>query len=116
MCIRNRTAALAVLALALTAAAARADRVPSQRVPTYPALGTRPDVAVYYTTNGISTLGVYQGVAPRIYASPIVDDPTNPQAKPVFNLVFWGAVQSFGDRSNGATPRPPGPPFPPFSR
>jgi hypothetical protein len=44
-------------------------------------------------------------VAPRIYSSPIVDDPRNPQARPVYNLIFYGGQQAFGDRSNGAAPR-----------
>jgi len=44
-------------------------------------------------------------VAPLIYKSPSVDDPKNPQAKPVFNLIFYGAKQGFGDKSNGAAPR-----------
>ena len=47
-----------------------------------------------------------RSVAPRIYASPTVDDPKNPQAKPVYNIIFYGSVQSFGDRSNGAMPKP----------
>ena len=94
------------LALLLTTVA-RADRVPSSKAsyPTY--LGTRPQIAVPYTTNGGSTLGVYQGVGPKIFASPSVDDPKNPGGKPVFNLIFYGSAQSFGDRSNGATQRPP---------
>jgi hypothetical protein len=105
---------LSALALVVTAAAARADRLPSTRVPSPPpATGTRPDIFVPYTTNGYSTLGVWQFVGPRIYSSPIVDDPKNPGAKPVYNLPFWGGVMDFGDRSNGATPRLPGPPLGP---
>jgi len=46
------------------------------------------------------------GVAPYIYASPIVDDPRYPQTKPVFNLIFYGASQAFGDQQNGATLKP----------
>jgi hypothetical protein len=113
--MRHGRVAGAVIALALIfTAAAWADRVPSSKVPSPPpATGIKPDIFVPYTTNGYSTLGVTQGVAPKIYASPVVDDPKNPQAKPVFNLVFWGGVQSFGDRSNGAMPRPPGPPLSP---
>jgi hypothetical protein len=95
------------LALLLTTAA-RADRVPSEKAsyPTYP--GTRPQISVPYTTNGGSTLGVYQGVGPRIFSSPSVDvtKGTGP-TKPVFNMIFYGSTQSFGDASNGATPRPP---------
>jgi hypothetical protein len=93
------------LCLLLTGVA-QADRVPSSKAsyPTYP--GTRPQVTVPYTTNGNSTLGVYQGVGPRIYASPNVEDGKNPGVQPVFNLIFYGSSQSFGSASNGATPRP----------
>jgi hypothetical protein len=60
---------------------------------------------VPFLTNGTTTLGAYR-VAPIIYASPIVNDPMNPQTKPVFNLIFYGSVQSFGDQNNGALQRP----------
>jgi hypothetical protein len=66
----------------------------------------RGDITVPYLTNGFTTLGVYQGVAPRIYASPTVYDPKNPQIRPVFNLPFYGATHSFGDLSDGAVSRP----------
>jgi hypothetical protein len=103
-------AGLTALALILTASAARADRIPSSRVPSPPpATGTRPDIFVPYTTNGYSTLGTWQLVAPRIYSSPDVFDQVNPQARPVFNLPFYGGVMSFGDLSNGAVNRYPGP-------
>ena len=78
--------------------------------------GTRVDITVPYTTSGNSTF-MNGAVAPRIYSSPIVDDPSNPQARPVFNLPFYGGKQSFGDRSNGAKPRPRCvPPVPDFTR
>lgn len=92
----------------LLASAARADRVPSSKAyyPTFP--GVRPQIAVPYVTNGFSTLGVYQGVAPRIYNCPNVDDPKfTGTAKPVFNLIFYGSVQGYGDATNGAIQRPP---------
>jgi hypothetical protein len=91
----------------LVATSARADRVPSSKAyyPTFP--GVRPQIDVPYTTNGNSTLGVYQGVGPRIYNSPTVQDVGNPGVKPVFNLIFYGSAQSFGDKSNGAEERPP---------
>ena len=97
---------LALGLLALTADAVRADRVPSQKtvVPRDP--GTRGDITVPYLTNGYTALGVYQGVAPRIYASPVVNDPNAPQARPVFNLIFYGATQAFGDKNEGAVSRP----------
>jgi hypothetical protein len=107
--LRRLTAATALAAgLALGAAGpARADRVPSSKTVVTPNPGSRVDITVPYLTNGNTTLGVWNGVAPRVYSSPIVDDPKNPQAKPVFNLIFYGSSQAFGDKSNGATPRPP---------
>ena len=94
------------LALVL-ATAARADRVPSSKAyyPTDP--GSRPQITVPYTTNGGSALGVYQGVAPSIYKSPSLNDPTAPGVKPVFNLIFYGSSQGYGGASNGAAQRPP---------
>ena len=61
--------------------------------------------------NGYTTLGAYS-VAPRIYSSPTVSDPTNPNVRPVFNLPFYGSRQSFGDRSNGAVSVPGAIPLP----
>ncbi len=98
--------AVAVLALVLAVApTARAERIPSHKVEVQPIHGARPDIRVPYLTNGYSNLGVWQGVAPRIYATPIVDDPTYPQVRPVYNLQFYGAVQSFGAGNNGAVDR-----------
>ena len=90
----------------LTAAAVRADRVPSYKtvVPRDP--GVRGDITVPYLTNTGSALGVYQGVAPRIYATSIVNDPTQPQARPVYNLIFYGASQAFGGGNEGAVSLP----------
>lgn len=105
-----RTAAgLLVFGLLSLPAAARADRIPSGKVQIQPNPGARQPIAVPYTTNGSSNLGVYQGVAPRIFSSPIVSDLNDPQAKPVFNIPFYGAIQAFGTKSNGATPRPSAP-------
>src|SRR5262245_40440894 len=86
------------------AGAARADRVPSTRSSGQKSTGARQDITVPYLTTGYSAFGAYS-VAPRIYGSPIVDDPRDPGVRPVYNLIFYGAVQGFGDRSNGATPR-----------
>ena len=90
----------------LTTAAVRADRVPSQKtvVPRDP--GDRGDITVPYLTNTNTALGVYQGVAPIIYATPVVDDPRKPGARPVYNLPFYGASQAFGDGSEGVVSRP----------
>ena len=99
--------ALAALALlACSAAPALADRTPTTRISGQRSTGTRIDITVPYLTTGNSTLMPGQ-VAPRIYASPIVDDPRNPGVKPVFNLIFYGAKMDYGNESNGATQRPP---------
>jgi hypothetical protein len=103
-----------LVAVALLAVGtARADRTPSVRVPSPPpATGSRPDITVPYTTDGRSTLMYGGAVAPRIFSSPIVDDPRNPGARPVYNLQFYGSVMSFGNRSNGAVSKPGAIPLP----
>ena len=100
--------ALGLLALSLLVpvGAARADRTPGTKTVYAPSTGTRIDITVPYLTTGNSTL-MPGRVAPRIYASPIVDDPRNPGVKPVFNLIFYGAKMDYGNESNGATQRPP---------
>ena len=107
MNVRRGAMAFAALALVvLSAAPVRAERTSGARVATVLNNGARGDITVPYTTNGRSAILTGTGVAPRVYDSPIVDDPKNPQAKPVYNLIFYGAVQAFGDKSNGATPKP----------
>jgi hypothetical protein len=83
---------------------ASADRVPMTRSEGQRSSGSRTDITVPYLTTGTTAFGAYW-VAPRIYASPIVDDPVHPQTRPVYNLPFYGGRQAFGDRSEGATPR-----------
>lgn len=100
------TGALTVAVLLLVAEAAFADRVPMTRTAGQKSTGARIDHSVPYTTNGYQAFGVYGGVSPQIYTSPIVDDAKFPQSKPTYNLPFWGAYMSYGDRSNGATPKP----------
>jgi hypothetical protein len=97
---------LMALGLLLPVGAARADRTPGTKTVQPPSTGSRIDITVPYLTTGTSTL-MPGKVAPRIYASPIVDDPNAPGAKPVFNLIFYGSKMDFGDQNNGATPRPP---------
>jgi hypothetical protein len=98
---------LVALGLTLMPGAARADRIPSSKVQITPQPGVRPQIIVPYLTNNgyYSNLGVWQGVAPRIYDSPIQNDPRFPDSLPTYNLPFWGGFQAFGDLSNGATPR-----------
>jgi hypothetical protein len=104
--LRRITAVALAAGLALGAGAARADRTPSAKTVAPASTGTRVDITVPYLTSGYSTL-MSGGVAPRIYASQNVEKPQYPQVTPVFNLIFYGSTMSFGDRSNGAEPRPP---------
>jgi len=96
--------ALAIGTIVGSAGVASAGRTPTARTEGMKSTGTRVDITVPYLTSGNSTF-MSGAVAPRIYSSPIVDDPANPQARPVFNLPFYGGRQSFGDRSNGAVLR-----------
>jgi hypothetical protein len=93
-----------VLAVAVLTGVASAERTPTMRSEGMKSSGSRVEITVPYLTTGNSAF-MGNGVAPRIYSSPIVDDPANPQARPVYNLIFYGAVQAFGDRSNGAVQR-----------
>jgi hypothetical protein len=91
-------------AVLLAGGTAWAEHTPTARTSGQRSTGSRTDITVPYLTTGNSAF-MPGYVQPKIYASPQVDDPTNPQARPVYNLIFYGAVQSFGDRSNGAVPR-----------
>jgi hypothetical protein len=91
------------LALLIVVGALQA-RTPTQRTDGQRNHGARPDITVPYLTTGDSAFfGNY--VAPRIYSSPNVVDKQDPGATHVYNLPFYGAVQSFGDKSNGAVLR-----------
>lgn len=91
----------------LAANSGRAERVPSTKVISQPNPGARGDITVPYMTNGRTTLGVYNGAAPKLYSSPGVDDKNTPGASRTYNIIFYGSKQGFGTMSNGATPRPP---------
>jgi len=95
----------ALAALATLAGIAMADRTPSMRTAGLRSTGTRPDIAVPYLNNGWNAFNA-ANVHPRIYSSPNVGDPNAPPTKPIFNLIFYGARQGFGDKSNGAGERP----------
>jgi hypothetical protein len=97
-------AALAIGVIVGLAGVASAGRTQTTRSEGMKSTGSRVDITVPYLTTGNSAF-MAGSVAPRIYSSPIVDDPANPQARPVFNLIFYGAKQSFGDKSNGAVMR-----------
>jgi hypothetical protein len=112
--MRHLSWSLGLLAIAVAAVAvnpANAERVPTNRAIAPKSTGSRPDITVPYTTNGNSSFGVYQGVAPKIYSSPDVEDKTYPDTRRVYNLPFWGGVQAFGGKSEGSVQRLPGPPF-----
>jgi hypothetical protein len=102
----RRIGGLALAVMLLGGAAAHADRVPSSKAVMPASPGARGDITVPYLTTGRTTLGAYS-VAPKIFATPNVQDTRNPAVKPVFNLIFYGSAQSFGDGNNGATQRPP---------
>jgi hypothetical protein len=90
--------------LFLASGTARAERIVTQRTSGQKSSGARDDITVPYMTTGKTAF--MQGYsAPRIYSSPQVDDPNNPQARPVYNLIFYGSKQGFGDKSNGAATR-----------
>jgi hypothetical protein len=98
-------APIALGLLLATTDMANAARVPSVRVVTYPSTGAHHDITVPYTTNGRSTLGVYQGIGPQIVSQPglsIVDDA---QVRPVYNLPFYGGKQSFDSGKFGSIDR-----------
>ena len=97
-----------LLALGLVMAlssSAFAGGLQTQRTRTQRENGTREDITVPYLTSGTSTF-MAGSVGPKIYKSPTVDDPSNPQARGVYNLPFYGGTQSFGDASNGANSQP----------
>ncbi|HMF12702.1 MAG TPA: hypothetical protein VKE94_10365 [Gemmataceae bacterium] len=95
----------AFAAWAVLAGLASADRTPTMRTSGVRNTGTRPDITVPYLNNGTNAFHA-ANVHPRIYASPNVGDPNSPPTKPIFNLIFYGSTQGFGDKSNGAGPRP----------
>jgi hypothetical protein len=102
----TRWLALSGVVLLVFSATAEAGRIPMVRTPGQRDHGVRVDLTVPYTTNGSSNFRVWDRVSPRIYTSPTEADPADPQVKPVFNLIYYGSVQSFGGRSNGAVIRP----------
>jgi hypothetical protein len=100
-----RSGLLALGVAALVVGQAAADRTPSVRERGQKSNGARTDITVPYLNNGGDAFKG-RSVAPRIYSSPVVDEPKDPGAKPVFNLIFYGSKQNFGDKSNGAGERP----------
>jgi hypothetical protein len=93
--------------LLVSAGLADAGRVASTRVETYPSTGAHIDITVPYTTDGRSTFMGPNGVAPRITSGPGLGTVNDAQVRPVFNLPFYGASQSFNSGSVGAMPRQP---------
>jgi hypothetical protein len=99
----NRAWPVLGLVLCLTGTAA-AGRVPTIRSTGFHNNGTRIDITVPYLNNGRDAFNA-NGVAPRVYSTPVVNEIVFPGVKPVFNLPFYGGILSFGDYSTGATPR-----------
>jgi hypothetical protein len=97
----------ALVALILLAGSAEASRVPSRKADGQRTPGARGDITIPYLTNGTSTLGVYNGVGPIIYATPTVNDPRNKGILPVYNLIYYGSKQSVSGSNPGAMPRRP---------
>ncbi len=95
---------IALGALILLVGSARAERVPSSKAASPQPIDASRNVFVPYTTNGFSTLGVYQGVSPYIYSRPSLNDPVNHGVMGVYNLPFYGAKLSSNSNNNGATP------------
>ena len=102
--MQSRMPTLFIVLILFTSATLVTARTPMVRTEGQRNPGVRPDITVPYLTTGPSAFGAYQ-VAPRIYSSPNVVDTQDPGATQVYNLPFYGAVQSFGDRSNGAVLR-----------
>jgi hypothetical protein len=77
--------------LALALAASAQARVPSTKTVLPSSSGARSDHTVPYLTNGRSTLGVANGVAPVIYSFPNLNAQGSPGPLAVYNLPFHGA-------------------------
>lgn len=103
--------ALLTVALTVTlyaAGSADAGRVPSWKTEIVPAHGARPDITVPYVTNGRSTLGVWNGVAPKMYSQPGLGNRADaPQARPVVNIIYYGSTLYPSSGFGGAMPREP---------
>ena len=96
---------LLVLGLMLVlSGSAQAWRTPSVRTMGEKSTGARTDITVPYLNHGLNAFQGYS-VAVRIYASPEVIDLTNPGAKPVYNIIFYGSRLSFGTASTGPRER-----------
>lgn len=81
-------------------------RVPSTKTVLSHSPGVRGDITIPWTTNGISTLGVYQGVAPRVIASPLLHTPEAPKRQNVYNFIFYGSKLGPSAAFDGPTARP----------
>lgn len=104
-----RALASAVLLVLLSLTTASAERVPSSKTVFPPSNGTRVDKTVPYLTNGFTTLGVPSGtpVAPDVFGKNGLSPAGDMQQRPVLNLPFYGAKQSFNSDSFGAGQRQP---------
>jgi hypothetical protein len=102
--------ALALAALGLLCLAGgetQAGRIPSRKTVRPRTRLFRPNIRVPYLTNTGSALGVAQGVAPRIYSYPQVDNTRNPGVRRTYNLPYYGAKQAFSGHANGVVDQSP---------
>jgi hypothetical protein len=100
----KKLAALLALGITIFASADALARTPTMRTTGQRDPGVKGDHAVPYLTTGNSAF--FSGfVGPQIISCQNVIDPVSSNAKPVYNIIFYGAKQSFGDKFNGATSR-----------
>jgi hypothetical protein len=103
---RRAVGPLALGLVLLTAGTAAADRVVSQKAVSIRSPGVRGDITVPYTTNGFSTLGVWQRVSPYIYSAPEVYESYSVNqpaayAGPVYNPYYYSTLQGYQSRWTG---------------
>lgn len=99
--------AIAIVAVLILTGTSHAERVASRKTEITPSSGARPDIFVPFLTNGRSTLGVYNGVAPIIIQQPGLGTANDAQLRPVYNLPYYGSAQAPNSSFMGAIPREP---------
>src|SRR5437588_11314625 len=92
MLTRIPLAFLVVLLVLLVVGPVRAGKVLGTRTEGCRSTGARRDITVPYLTTGHSAFIAGTYVGPRIYYSPMADEPYLPDVRPVYNLPFWGGI------------------------
>lgn len=98
--------ALTFVGLLTVSTSARAERVLSRKTQIVPSSGARVDIFTPHLTNGRSTLGVWNGVAPIIVQHPGLGTENDAQLRPVYNLFYYGAAKAPNSSFMGCIPRP----------